>query len=145
MEVKKMAKTKEEKRKQAQARREEKKLTHISSELKKKKNFDGEKLVDIEYYSSIDQPKHVTRKKIRTAELEMCVPTKINRHSYLICKHNEYDPWNGKHEGISISARPVTKGDVATSRIDFNSYEYTHGGATFRDAVDLTKEIKKRM
>jgi hypothetical protein len=43
---------------------------------------------------------------------------------------------------LSVYLHPISGGDIAYSKFDTDSYPYTHGGKTYRLAVDKAKEIQ---
>ena len=67
-------------------------------------------------------------------------PIAVNRFKYRAYK--EVDQYGSK----DICLTPVNlKGDKACASVEYNDYAYTHGGRTFRKAVDYAKEIKQKI
>jgi hypothetical protein len=74
--------------------------------------------------------------------LERSVQVAVNRFRYRAYKWRFIQHGSKK---IHVCLKPVGKGDIACSSRSIDEYEYTHGGRTFRDAVDLAKEIRSEL
>lgn len=78
--------------------------------------------------------KRTIRKILKSLEISGIALTQIEGYRYKVML-DDYHP-------DEILYAPLGTGSVASSAVGFDAYEYTHGGNTFREAVDNAKAVR---